>query len=983
MTHILDALSIVEWLQANASLQAHLVLDSRRVNERDVFVAVPGKHGDGRQYMRQAVERGASAIVAEAADEAVHAAQFEALKVPVLRVAGLKRLLGELASEWYGNPSQHLCVIAITGTNGKTSCAQWVSQLLSAQGVLCGTAGTLGVSLPGHRLLGLDDLETLTTPDALSLHRMMAVLMQAGAQAVALEASSIGIEEGRLDGTAIQIAAFTNLTLDHLDYHHTMEAYEAAKTKLFFWPGVSQAIINTDNEAGRRLYQSVRDKAAGVIGLCAYGTQLETMPDGGARVRAEAVRVDDQGIAFDLLVNQQRATVRSPLLGLHNIENLLLVAGVLHALDWPIEKIAGALQNAQAAPGRLQLVPAVSEAAPLVVIDYAHTPDALTRALSALEPIAQARQGELVCVFGCGGNRDATKRPLMAQAAAKADRVVLTSDNPRNEDPLAILQQVRAGWPAARDNPFALRVEPDRARAIKAAIHASRVNDVILISGKGHENYQEIGQVKHAFSDMEQATLALITYTAPATRVTLLDLCVDLAAVPHHMSAETARLPFIGVSTDNRKVQPGQVFFALKGERFDGHDFVATAAQAGAVVAVVEYPVVDCPIAQWVVTDTREALLQLATVWRQRFGLPLIAVTGSNGKTTTKEMIAAILASHVGVHARLATQGNLNNDIGLPLTLLGLAAHHRCAVVELGMNHPGEIAQLAAVAQPTVALVNNAQREHQEFMHTVEAVARENGDVLSALGPEGVAVFPADEPYTDIWTTLAGSRPMLRFGLNAAADVRAESIELDAAQTRFVLITPTGSKPVRLRAAGLHNVRNALAAAACALAIEVPLDTIVRGLEQFEPVKGRMQHHALGDGVLIDDSYNANPDSVRAAIDVLASLPGPRILVLGDMGEVGDQGPAVHAEVGRYAAERGIDALMTFGEAAQQTFAAFAGNGLHAVLIDEIAPAVRDRQPKAVLVKGSRFMRMERVVNALLNPPGPNTPDSTGKTNAA
>src|SRR5690606_36583214 len=214
----------------------------------------------------------------------------------------------------------------------------------------------------------------------------------------------------------------------------------------------------------------------------------ETLPKGGTRIHAESLRVDDQGIAFDLIVNQQRAAVRSPLLGLHNIENLLLVAGVLHALDWPIAKIAGALQSAQAAPGRLQLVPAVSEAAPLVVIDYAHTPDALTRALSALAPIAQARQGELVCVFGCGGNRDATKRPLMAQAAASADRVVLTSDNPRNEDPLAILQQIRAGWPADRDNPFALRVEKDRARAIKTAIHASRVNDVILISGKGHEN---------------------------------------------------------------------------------------------------------------------------------------------------------------------------------------------------------------------------------------------------------------------------------------------------------------------------------------------------------------------------------------------------------------------------------------------------------------------------------------------------------------
>lgn len=983
MMHILDALSIVEWLQANASLQAHLVLDSRRVSERDVFVAIPGQHVDGRHYMGQAVERGASAIVVEHDGAERFAAQFDELNVPVLRVSGLKRLLGELASEWYGNPSQQLCVIAVTGTNGKTSCAQWLSQLLSAYGVLCGTAGTLGVSLPGRQLKGLDELETLTTPDALSLHRMLAVLLQAGAQAVALEASSIGIEEGRLDGTAIQIAAFTNLTLDHLDYHHTMEAYEAAKTKLFFWPGVTRAIINVDNEAGRRLYQRLATDAAGVIGLTAYATQAAGLPQQGEQISAEALHIDDRGIAFTLRLNQQHAAVQSALLGLHNIENLLLVAGVLQALDWPIEKIAEALGRAKPAPGRLEMVPAGSNEAPLVVIDYAHTPDALTRALTALQPIAAARNGELVCVFGCGGDRDASKRPVMAQAAAQADRVVLTSDNPRSEPPLAILDQIRAGWPAARDNAYALRVEPDRARAIGQAIHTSRVNDVILISGKGHENYQEIAQVKHPFSDKEQATLALITYTAPEARVSLLDLCVDLAAVPHNMSAETARLPFVGVSTDNRKVQPGHVFVALKGERFDGHAFVASAAQAGAAVAVVAYPVPDCPIAQWVVADTRDALLSMASYWRQRFAIPLIAVTGSNGKTTTKEMIASILACHVGWHARLATQGNLNNDIGLPLTLLGLAEHHRCAVVELGMNHPGEIARLAGVAQPTVALVNNAQREHQEFMHTVEAVARENGDVLSALGTDGVAVFPADEDYTEIWNQMAGSRPKLRFGLQDDAEVRAEDILLDAAQARFTLITPHGSRVVQLQAAGLHNVRNALAATACALAIDVPLETVVRGLEQFEPVKGRMQHHAFAEGVLIDDTYNANPDSVRAAIDVLASLPKPRILVLGDMGEVGEEGPAVHAEVGRYAAERGIDVLMTFGEAAQQTFAAFAGNGLHADLIDEIAPAIRARRPKSVLVKGSRFMRMERVVNALLNPTDPSSPDSTGKTHAA
>ena len=425
------------------------------------------------------------------------------------------------------------------------------------------------------------------------------------------------------------------------------------------------------------------------------------------------------------------------------------------------------------------------------------------------------------------------------------------------------------------------------------------------------------------------------------------------------------------VHTDSRSLQPGDLFVALRGERFDGNQFIAQAQTQGAVAVLCEASGAAAAqaagLSALVVPDARIALGELAAGWRAQFNLPVVAVTGSNGKTTVTQMVASILRAQVG-DAALATEGNLNNDIGVPLTVLGLRAHHTLAVVELGMNHPGEIAWLARIAQPTVALVNNAQREHQEFMGTVQAVAEENGAVLSALPANGVAVFPADEAYSGLWAGLAGTRATSRFALQGA-DVSAAVVLWQAGAWQFTLKTPHGTAPVRLHIAGRHNVKNALAAAACALAAGVPLAAVAQGLQAFEPVKGRSRALSLRGGAvsLVDDTYNANPDSVRAAIDVLAELPAPRLLVLGDMGEVGDQGPQFHTEVGGYAAERGIDALCTLGELSVHASQAF-GRGVHfadmAALQADVAAHWTDFA--SIVVKGSRFMKMERVVETLV-----------------
>jgi len=433
-----------------------------------------------------------------------------------------------------------------------------------------------------------------------------------------------------------------------------------------------------------------------------------------------------------------------------------------------------------------------------------------------------------------------------------------------------------------------------------------------------------------------------------------------------------ADVHFDGVSTDTRTVTAGSLFVALKGETFDAHDFLAQCAAKGVVAVVAEHVPDGFALPALIVPDTLHALGRIANWWRHHFAVPVIGVTGSNGKTTVKEMISAILAASHGDDGRLATRGNLNNEIGVPLTLFRMDARHQSAVIEMGMNHPGEIGRLAAIAQPTIALVNNAQREHQEFMHTVEAVARENGQVLAALDEHGVAVFPRHDEYTHVWQELAAGRRTLTFGLNKEADVSCSHRAGGFGSQMFVSIKngeDGGLEQfyVGLQAAGEHNVLNALAAIACTYAAGVPVERIKQGLDHFAPVAGRLQKKTAANGaVVIDDTYNANPDSVRAAIDVLAQAPAPRVLALGDMGEVGAQGREFHEEIAAYAASKGIEHVLVTGELARHMDTV--GGARHFETFDSLLSALTAQvTPDAtVLIKGSRFMKMERAVQHLI-----------------
>lgn len=471
--------------------------------------------------------------------------------------------------------------------------------------------------------------------------------------------------------------------------------------------------------------------------------------------------------------------------------------------------------------------------------------------------------------------------------------------------------------------------------------------------------------------------------------MTMLSLRAAADLIPGATVLGDPGLRFERVSTDSRTVGPGDLFIALQGERFDAHDFLPEVAARGAAAALVSRSPGDWRLPALRVADTRLALGALARGWRHQFEIPLVAVTGSNGKTTVKEMLAAIFAVAVGGEHSLATRGNFNNDVGLPLTLLRLTHAHRLAVLELGMNHPGETEVLARLAEPTVALVNNAQREHQEFMASVEAVALEHASVIQALRPGGTAVFPADEAYEPIWRVAATDNRIIDFALHDTGKKTAAAVRGRRDGYRLQADTPAGTLDVTLKVMGEHNARNALAAIAAALAAGVGLEAIRRGLEAFEPVQGRQQakiatRAPLAGAIVIDDTYNANPDSMRAAIDVLASHRAPRVLIMGDMGEVGDHGPLFHREVGAYARERGIESLYALGAATLDACQAYGAGAQHFASAEALVQRLLDEHSGAgttLLVKGSRFMQMERVVAALVEPAS--SPSASGATPGA
>jgi UDP-N-acetylmuramyl-tripeptide synthetase len=476
-----------DWLRSRVTGELHC--DSRRVDRGDGFIAWPGAATDGRKFVATALQQGATACLVELSGSEAYGFSGDA----VAGYEGLKAATGPIGALFYGEPTQELEVLAVTGTNGKTSTAWWLAQALSnlqPRAMPCGLIGTLGIGRPPHV-----EATGLTTPDPVLMQRHFRRFVEEGARACAIEASSIGIVERRMDGTRIRVAAFTNFTQDHLDYHGTMQAYWEAKAELFRWPGLQAAVVNLDDERGEILAQELH---GGGLDLWTYSCVQQ------ARLQAQEIGYSEGGLRFFVAEGGERHLLQTQLIGQYNVSNLLGVLGMMRALGVPLAAAVAACGDLLPVPGRMERLNVPGQ--PLVAVDYAHTPDALDKGLQALRPLAAQRGGRLWCVFGCGGDRDPTKRPLMAAVAEKnADRVVVTSDNPRSEKPEAIISQVLLGLSHAES----VEVQADRALAIAETVAAAAPEDVILVAGKGHEDYQEIAGVKHRFSDQAHATHAL------------------------------------------------------------------------------------------------------------------------------------------------------------------------------------------------------------------------------------------------------------------------------------------------------------------------------------------------------------------------------------------------------------------------------------------------------------------------------------------
>lgn len=483
-TQLLTAELAARWLRERVS--GSLFTDSREIGLGDGFIAWPGGASDGRKYVGDVLACGAGACLVE--HEGAAAYDFRDERVAAF--TGLKAQAGAIAAAYFNEPSRHLKVVAVTGTNGKTTTTWWLAQALGKLGQKCGVMGTLGIGEPGAMVAN-----GLTTPDPVLLQQQLRRFVDQDFKACALEASSIGLAEHRLDATSIQVAVFTNFTQDHLDYHGSMQSYWAAKEMLFRWPALKAAVINVDDSKGVELNSLLADTSLDVWTFSCRGA---------ARLEARQICQDAHTLSFDIREGSEEHRLSTFMLGHYNVANILGVIAVLRSMNIKLVEAVGACTDLLPVPGRMETL--AIEGLPLVVIDYAHTPDALEKVLLALRPVAQIRSGQLWCVFGCGGDRDVTKRPMMAAVAQKnANRIVLTSDNPRSESADAIISQILPGFTDCSS----LHVEADRALAIAQTIARARPGDVVLLAGKGHETFQEVCGIKHAFSDRDHAQAAL------------------------------------------------------------------------------------------------------------------------------------------------------------------------------------------------------------------------------------------------------------------------------------------------------------------------------------------------------------------------------------------------------------------------------------------------------------------------------------------
>lgn len=967
---------------------------AQEVRPGGLFVAVKGLVADGHDFIDEAIERGASAIVVQ------KPVKCESI---IIEVENTRKALASISAEFFNHPSEKLLLIGITGTNGKTTTAFLIERIFSQAGFQAGVIGTLN-----YRYAGKTFQNPMTTPESYDLQKILAEMLDNGVTHVVMEVSSHALDLFRVHRCKFDLAIFTNLTQDHLDYHHTMDAYWACKKRFFteitnFKTVAERAffVINDNDEKGKEL---IRDLKSGFGRGCVLSAGFSD----NNPIHPGHFRNDLNGIAGEISTPGGTFEFTSPLVGRHNLENILCATGAGVALGLSVNTIKDAIESVDAVPGRLESV--LNNRGRYVYVDYAHTPDALEKVLLSLRTSAP---GRLICVFGCGGDRDKAKRARMGEVAGRlSDLAVITSDNPRTESPGAIIDQILEGTKKSMTRHFTPSnlgqdffkgyvVEPDRRKAILLAVEVSKENDAILIAGKGNEPYQIIGNKTIPFDDRKEAQSALSVLD---TQNTVCQTDPDAQGLSNDPKSSNQNLmpwkttdileatggkllcgsldrAFTGVSIDSRKISAENLFIAVQGDVHDGHRFIGSVIEKGIGGCVIDQKKLNMlPASEMkdsgrvciAVDDTRRALGDLAAFHRRRIPVSIVAVTGSNGKTSTRKMVSAVVSRRF---CTLSTQGNLNNDIGLPLTLLNLKRKHQWAVVELGMNRPGEIERLSEICLPDVGMITNIGPAHLEGLGSVEAVLKAKGELLAKIKPDGTAVLNADDPrLLKLADTVLTN--VLLFGFSKKANITAESIQQNGEGLSFNLVLPGETVFVRLQSPAMFMVSNALAAAAVGCILGLSSDEIKEGLESFEPVPGRMNIHKTPKGIhVIDDTYNANPGSMRAAIGTLTALREKNrgFMVIGDMLELGEHSGNMHRMIGSVAAGSNIAGLYVTGNFADDVAAGALEGKMDSENIfkgtrEEILKAITKKLDAGdwVLVKGSRGMAMEMVVEGLL-----------------
>ncbi len=969
--------------------------DSREVMKSGLFVAISGAKTDGHLFLDQAMARGCTAMVVE--EGRVKNSAFAEKGVCVVSVKDSRRAYAAIACNFFGHPAREMIFVGVTGTNGKTTVTYLLEHIFEQYGLPAGVIGTVSYrySTPSGKI---ETPAPFTTPEPFILQKLLREMADAGVRYVLMEASSHALFQDRLGDIRFDVAAFTNISHEHLDYHGGMEEYFDSKTRLFtaYLKKDGEAVI-TCGETGPELSWQHR-----LIKLCRENGIAMLRAGWGDDIEMRLIHADSRRDGTTIMLETVEGALRinSPMVGRFNVENITTAVGICRSLGLDLQKVAGYLASAQGAPGRLQRISVGNDLSrPMVFVDYAHTPDALRKVLATLSVLPHRN---LFCVFGCGGDRDPSKRPLMGAIAAMGSSVVVvTDDNPRSEQSEKIIEQILPGIQGSgcrqRDVAWLRRREstekgfvvlPVREEAIAFAVKAAGEEDIVLIAGKGHEKYQLGPAGKRFFDDCLEAREAMTAWN-----------CTSIGkAVGGTFAGNLSEAAFHAVCTDSRSVAADDVFVALKGENFDGHDFLPQAVAAGAGCLVVSRPsdfekFTDVP--RFLVQDTQAALGDLAAYRRRllrSISKPLIiGLTGSCGKTTVKEMTAAILERHwpagleVPPERVLKTKGNFNNLIGLPLSLLPLGVEHKAAILEMGMNSPGEIARLARIADPDISCIVSVHPAHLEGLGTVEGVAAAKEELFAETRAEGILAVNLDDDHI---RAMASKYRQRKITFSATEKGRAMHPDLWATDTtvsRAGNISYTLNKGkekvhIHLAVPGAHNISNSLAAAAMAIAVGCSLDTIAAGLADFRPGDKRMVvlESTLGF-MLIDDTYNANPGSVAAGLTTLAQLaPGNTMAILGDMLELGEASKESHYKIGRLAVEQGVSYLALFGQFATDTRdgAVSAGMDPEKVRVfgvkDEIASWVRNLGERNalnkgdwILIKASRGMRFETIVAQL------------------